>query len=117
LAQPLFGADRPDTRHTIYVLDSSASMRATDLAPSRFDAAVAWLTDRIGASSFDTNDRISVITAATAPRVQVARHAELAGIIPLIDSLRATDGPAVGTRPPCSPVSSFAAVRRPSWSW
>src|SRR5258707_14697622 len=42
LAQPLIGS-APRFEHEIVVLDASASMRSTDVAPSRFDVAVTEL--------------------------------------------------------------------------
>ncbi len=94
LAQPLLGGNRADIDHTIYVLDASASMRATDAAPSRFDAALTWLTDRVGVGAFDAETRVSVLTVGPTPRIEVARQAASSGILPLIEGLRATDGTA-----------------------
>ena len=93
LAQPLFGTNRASL-HTIYVIDSSGSMRATDVDPSRFDAAASRLGELIEASSARPGNRVSVVTAGAQARVQIARQAVSASIVPVIDGLRAGDGPA-----------------------
>ena len=93
LAQPLFGTNRASV-HTIYVLDSSGSMRATDVDQSRFDAAVGRLGELIEVSSARPGNRVSVITAGAQARILVARQAVSASIVPMIDGLRAGDGPA-----------------------
>ena len=49
LARPLFGVG-PVPEHRIYLIDISASMRATDVGPSRFEAAMADLRRRIEAT-------------------------------------------------------------------
>jgi hypothetical protein len=94
LAQPLLGTDRVDGGHRVYVLDASASMRATDIAPSRFGAALAWLTQQIDADTGEGGGRISIVTASADPRVEVARQAASPGLLPIVDGLDATDGPA-----------------------
>ena len=93
LAQPqLGGRDAP--AHTIYVLDASGSMRATDLAPSRFTAARQHLLAAIAAEAADSRTRISVVHVDAAPRIHVARQREAAGILPLAEDLQAGDGAA-----------------------
>lgn len=95
LAQPLFGADRAEARHTIYVLDASGSMRATDQLPSRFGAALSRLDAMIEAGTSDgIGNRVSVVTVGAQPRIQVARQTTWSGILPLVTGLKAGDGSA-----------------------
>ncbi len=94
LAQPMLGANRGSNEHTIYVLDSSASMRATDVAPSRFDEALSSLVDRINSTDPESGNRFSIVTAGPNPRIEVARQSDPAGIVSILASLTATDGPA-----------------------
>ena len=92
LAQPQFGG-RAEAGHTIYVLDGSGSMRATDLVPSRFEAARARLTEMIVGLA-EPGNRISVIDVDAQPRVSVARQTESSGILPIVLGLQAGDGAA-----------------------
>lgn len=94
LAQPLFGDDAGDSDHTIYVIDASASMRADDVSPSRFDGAIAALTDRLNGTDPEAGNTYSVVTVDANPRIQVARQDTPSAIIPALERLRATDGPA-----------------------
>ncbi len=94
LAQPLFGANRGDRDHTVFLLDASASMRATDELPSRFAVALDALTDRIGSIAAGSGNRFSVVTVSANPRIEVARQTDASGILPLLQSLAATDGDA-----------------------
>src|SRR5690606_19583469 len=63
LAQPLVGSGRTDSNHTIYVIDTSASMLATDRSPTRFDAAQAFLESGIRNGGATADHRISVVAA------------------------------------------------------
>lgn len=92
LAQPLIGTQRGEDDHTIFVLDASASMRATDEAPSRFDAAKAFLTRAVGAGTDESSGRMSVVTADAQPRVAIARQAAPGPILATIGTLGVTDG-------------------------
>ncbi len=92
LAQPILSGGQSGAQHTIYVLDASASMRATDQAPSRFDAALARLAGLIESDTIGTGARVALITAGPEARLQVARQADAAGILPIVQGLRAGDG-------------------------
>lgn len=91
LTQPLFGADRGDLEHTVYVVDASASMRATDGDPTRFDSALGALRERIEALPEGGDGRASLILAGPRPSIEIARQSDPAGILPLLDGLAATD--------------------------
>ncbi|MCW5697494.1 MAG: VWA domain-containing protein [Bauldia sp.] len=93
LAQPRFGAAAGEGEHVVFLVDASGSMQATDIAPSRFDAARDAVADAVrtlgpGAA------RISVVEVGSNARVAVARQADAGGILPLLDALAPTDGPA-----------------------
>jgi hypothetical protein len=89
LARPVLG---PGARfvHEIVVLDASGSMRITDVAPSRFDAAVAHLAAMAAGPIRETGARVSVILAGARPRILGARLAEPGGLE--LQGLRAGDG-------------------------
>ena len=93
LAQPQLGS-RAEPGHTIYVLDASGSMRATDLSPNRFAAAHAHLLAAIAVDTADSRIRVSVVSVDAAPRIHVARQGEAAGILPLLRDLQPSDGAA-----------------------
>ena len=59
LARPVASSDPP--RHLALILDASASMQATDVAPTRFDAARTGAFDRLGGLA--STDLVSVIRA------------------------------------------------------
>jgi Ca-activated chloride channel homolog len=61
LARPATASDPP--RHVALILDASASMQATDVAPTRFDAARARGLDRL--ATLHATDLVSVVRAGT----------------------------------------------------
>jgi hypothetical protein len=97
LSRPVIG---PHFAHEIVVLDASGNMRMTDVAPTRFDAAVAQLAAMATGPVKETGARLSVILSGGGPQIVAARLADPAGLAPLLAGLRAGDGeaswPAVG---------------------
>ncbi|HET9919809.1 MAG TPA: BatA and WFA domain-containing protein [Ktedonobacteraceae bacterium] len=70
LARPAVFASSPISGDSIIILQTSASMQATDVTPNRFEAAksqIASLIDSIG-----PGDRLSLITMARTPQVLIA---------------------------------------------
>jgi len=61
LARPASSSDPP--RHVVLVLDASASMLATDVAPNRFDAARSRATERL--QGLALTDRASLVRAGS----------------------------------------------------
>jgi uncharacterized membrane protein len=78
--------------HEIVVLDASGGMRSTDVAPSRFDAAVAHLAAMATGPIRESGARVSVLLAGSRPQILAARLADPAGL--RLDALRAGDGEA-----------------------
>jgi Mg-chelatase subunit ChlD/uncharacterized membrane protein len=91
LAQPLIGS-ASRFAHEILVLDASGSMRTTDIAPSRFDAAVADLAGLAAGPIKDTGARVSAILAGVRPELIAARLSDPDGLAPQLRRLRAGDG-------------------------
>ncbi len=89
LARPVTG---PHFAHEIVVLDASGEMRMTDVAPSRFAAAVAQLAAMAAGPAKQSGARISVILAGARPQVVAARLADPAGLGALFAGLQAGDG-------------------------
>jgi Mg-chelatase subunit ChlD len=93
LARPLLGGTSLPG-HRILVIDASGSMRATDLEPSRFVAAIARAEEMLRAIPPSPGSRVSVLTAAGEPRLLAARFDGNRGIATLLDQQRPTDGTA-----------------------
>ena len=107
LAQPVSG-QLPQLRQTVFVLDASASMRTTDVAPSRFDAAKAALIARL--ERYDGSaGRFSLILAQGAGEYAAVWQTDFEPFRELVEKLRPTD-----TAPDWVAVNSrVAALLRP----
>lgn len=68
LARPSFGQASP--RQLVYVLDASASMQASDVAPNRFQAAKAAIRAELG--GLRPGDRATLIRLGAHPQVLAA---------------------------------------------
>ncbi|MCW5715043.1 MAG: VWA domain-containing protein [Bauldia sp.] len=90
LAQPRFGSPADDPEHTIYVIDASGSMRTADGSTDRFTVARDYLIARAAADA----GRVSVVAAAAASDIVVARQTEPSGLLPAVRPLVAGDGAA-----------------------
>src|SRR4051794_867664 len=91
LARPFVGSG-PRYTHEIIVLDGSGNMRSTDIAPSRFDAAIADLARLATGPIQDSGARMSAILAGARPQLIGARLAEPRSAVPGLAHLRAGDG-------------------------
>lgn len=76
---------------TVIVLDSSASMGATDVEPSRFEAAVDQIEKLIGSSG--ASDQIALVEAGTVPRVVFSLTTDPAVMRDGLKSVRQSDTP------------------------
>lgn len=74
LARPAIFSSSPISGDTIIILQASASMQATDVAPNRFAAARSQISDLI--DSLGPNDRLSLITMARSPQVLIANSSD-----------------------------------------
>ncbi len=70
LARPAIFLRSPISGDTIIILQASASMQATDVAPNRFEAAKSQISDLI--DSLGPNDHLSLISMAHTPQVLIA---------------------------------------------
>ena len=70
LARPATFFSSPISGDTIIILQASASMQATDVAPSRFEEAKSEIGDLI--AGIGPDDRVSLITMARTPQVLIA---------------------------------------------
>jgi hypothetical protein len=76
---------------TVVIVDVSASMGATDVAPSRFDAAVKRARAII--DSMQAGDRVALIEAGSTPRVATGLSEDGGKLRQGVDSLRRSDAP------------------------
>ena len=75
---------------TVYVVDASASMGATDISPTRFESATRQVEAAIRGSK--AGERFAVIEAGAIPRVASSLTGDSARAIRGLESVRRTDG-------------------------
>lgn len=87
-AQPF--AERPATlaRDLVVVVDASASMAATDVVPSRLEAAKALVLDAL--RDLPSGGRVSVVAAGATPRVVANATADIGRVRAALAAIRAT---------------------------
>jgi hypothetical protein len=87
-AQPF--VERPATlaRDIVVVVDASASMAATDVAPSRLEAATALVLDAL--RDLPAGGRVSVVGAGAAPRVVANATADMGRVRAALAGIAAT---------------------------
>lgn len=91
LADPIFRWQQGQGRRRVLVLDDSASMNATDVAPSRFEAARAECRRIV--DGMRLGDETAVIAAGTPPRVLCGLTDHQRTLREAIDAATPTDGP------------------------
>ncbi len=74
LARPAIFTSSPISGDTIIILQASASMQATDVAPNRFQVAKNQISNLI--DGLGPNDRLSLITMARTPLVLIANSSD-----------------------------------------
>jgi hypothetical protein len=91
LARPALVTGAAERVHAVVVLDGSASMSATDLAPSRFERARARAREVVG--GLPDGSTGTVILAAAGPEVLAAETSDRARLLAAIEGARPTDAP------------------------
>ncbi|MGS0765262.1 vWA domain-containing protein [Syntrophomonas curvata] len=92
LTRPYLPVAENGARHLVVVLDCSTSMAATDVQPSRFEAArqkTAKMTDQLG-----PHDRMTLIAMAEKPAVLVSASRDRKEIKQVLDEMTVTSGSA-----------------------
>jgi hypothetical protein len=90
--QPALPASATLARHSIVLLDASASMQATDVTPSRFAEArrqVAGIIDQLG-----PDDRMTLIAVAPAARIVASSVGNRDALHHALDSITPSNGSA-----------------------
>ena len=89
LARPAVVTGAAERVHTVVLLDGTASMNATDLAPSRFERARASARAVVG--GLPDGSTGTVILAAARPEVLAAETSDRARLLAAIDRAEPTD--------------------------
>ena len=90
--QPVLPASATLARHSIMLLDASASMQATDVSPSRFGDAkrqVAAIIDQLG-----PDDRMTLIVVAPAARIAASAVGDRETLHRALDAITPSNGTA-----------------------
>lgn len=91
LTEPFFAWEAAAARRLVLVLDNSASMRATDSKPSRFEQARELARQYI--ERLRPRDEMAVVVAGTQPRVVCGLASHRRTLRQAVDSIEPTDGP------------------------
>ncbi len=90
LSRPAIVAPAPTTRFVAIIVDTSASMLATDVVPNRFERALSAAQDLVDGLPDGTS--AAVISAGTTAQVVVPETTDHAALDRGLADLRATDG-------------------------
>jgi hypothetical protein len=91
LTEPFFSWELLQARRVVLIIDNSASMKATDVAPSRFERAKEEGQRIIGGLRF--RDEMVIVAAASQPRVVCGLTGNLRKLREALAAVPATDGP------------------------
>ncbi|GLV59430.1 hypothetical protein KDH_62570 [Dictyobacter sp. S3.2.2.5] len=89
LVRPAIFMSSPVSGNTIVILQSSASMQATDVAPSRFEKAKDTISGFIDA--LGPNDHLSLISMARTPQVLIANSQDKTQLTNALQHARVTN--------------------------
>ena len=89
IADPYFSWQALQARRLVIVLDTSASMRATDIAPSRFDAARKASHEVL--DGLRARDQVAIVSAGSRPEVVLGMAGHVPTLRRAIDSIQLTD--------------------------
>src|SRR5947208_6177720 len=91
LAEPFFAWEANEAKRVVLVLDNSASMNATDVAPSRLARAKESAQRVVAGLRF--RDEMAVVVAGTQPQVVCGLTGHQRTLREAIDAVGPTDGP------------------------
>ena len=89
LARPAIFLRSPISGDTIIILQASASMQATDVAPNRFEAAKSQISDLI--DGLGPNDHLSLISMAHTPQVLITASQDKGQLTAALDRAKVTN--------------------------
>lgn len=89
LIRPAIFTNNPLSGNTSIILQASASMQATDVAPNRFESAKNTINDLI--DNLGTNDTLSLITMTRNPQVLIADSSDKTQLHDAVQRARVTN--------------------------
>jgi len=89
LARPYFASEEKQSRLRVLILDSSASMQATDVAPSRFEAARAEAMKYV--DGLRDSDQMIILQAGATTEVKQSATSEKAALRRAVEATAPTD--------------------------
>ncbi len=92
LTRPFVTARMPVSGNLVILLDASASMQATDVVPSRFEAARRIVRDLI--SALESDHTVTIISVGSRPKVLASATGDQSLLRRAIDEANPTSGPA-----------------------
>ncbi|APZ96030.1 cobaltochelatase subunit [Fuerstiella marisgermanici] len=90
ISDPYFSWQALQARRIVMVLDTSVSMKATDVSPSRFEASRAAAHDVLDGIRF--RDEVAVVSAGSRPEVILGMAGHVPTLRRAIDSVAPVDG-------------------------
>lgn len=91
LAEPIFKWEVREARRIVLIVDNSASMNATDVTPTRLDAAKKAAAPLIEGLRF--RDELVILSAGTQPQVRSGLTGHQSTLRAALESIPPTDGP------------------------
>src|SRR5262245_40566810 len=91
LTDPIFTWQQAAVQRIVFVVDNSASMRATDVQPSRFEAARAAAI--AACDSLRYGDQLAIVVAGDRPRVSVGMSDHIPTLKRVLADLKVSDSP------------------------
>ena len=89
-ARPFFERPAGLARDVVLVIDTSASMAATDVAPNRLEAAKAAVMEAL--RELPTGGKVSIIAADRSARIVVNETADMGRVRQALDDIKPTSG-------------------------
>lgn len=91
IADPFFAWQAARARRLVLIVDASASMQASDIAPTRFDEAIAEAHRII--DGVRDHDQVVILSAGVVPKVITGMANHTPTLRRALDSITATDAP------------------------
>src|SRR5262245_42197666 len=91
LTDPIFTWQQAAVQRIVFVIDNSASMRATDVPPNRFEAARAAAI--AACDSLRYGDQLAIVVAGDRPRVVVGMSDHIPTLKRVLTDLKVSDAP------------------------
>ncbi|MEM7316704.1 MAG: VWA domain-containing protein, partial [Planctomycetota bacterium] len=91
VADPYFPWQLLQARRMVLVIDNSASMQATDIGPTRFDAAIQAATSVVEGLRF--RDRMAIVLAGPTPDVVIGMSSHVPTLKRSLEEIKVSDNP------------------------